>query len=119
MTPAKWEGGKISEVVRITVPFVDKGVRQNVADIIYEWSRLVNPERRSRRDETAEDDSEAREQAEAASQVFHLEDWFNLILGIQSACDPGLIFDASACYSPLEDGAGLISSDWLDAFLFR
>ena len=32
---------------------------------------------------------------------------------------PGLIFDASACYSPLEDGAGLISSDWLDAFLFR
>ena len=31
----------------------------------------------------------------------------------------GLIFDASACYSPLEDGAGLISSDWLDAFLFR
>ena len=30
-----------------------------------------------------------------------------------------LIFDASACYSPLEDGAGLISSDWLDAFLFR
>ena len=54
-------------------------------DVIYEWSRLVDPERRPRRDEAAEDDSEAREQAEAASEMFHLVNGFNLILG---SCDP-------------------------------
>ena len=69
---------------------------QKVAYIIYEWSHLVDPERRPRRDEAAEDDSEAHEQAEAASQVFHLEDWFNLILGIQSSCDPSRCKSSSA-----------------------